>query len=809
MSDKTVEKLGLGSFTKGGTPIHNKSSANIVGSAGSAQGISDITPDLVRSTQRHIQSVYKSLGHGYNIVGGSTLPSIQLKDSSSDAVYVEAELLLELIAKQTLSITMLSPQQKISILLYLYKYNKKIGRIIDLFVNIPLSGMELKYPDKIDNPIIRDYIRDFYEDMWSDLRFQEVITKAYRDKRLFGFGAVLLSDDYSYSTFIYDDNTETMRQETILDFNNIKESMKALAKDVVQSGDDLEEVQKLIKKYVKDKNSITLDSKKAVIFRYFPNMQGDEQIKLKDSETWFERYTGLKFIKNIDPYEVINREYNSDINYYKFKLKTDTRIKASFSNVRDEQLKEVATMLQNLGYSKSYLRTFTATQKTIDLDTYPFSSTDCWVATISNGTAYSDKDKSILNRVLSQAIDLEVVAKSNRNKANRAYKSITIYNVEATGDDFHTVDNLIYQANQKEGATYITTNKSITPQEVAMDARQTVDLDAIAMKAEEDLISGLGMTDSLVGGSDSYANSYLKLELLTNEFIQERQDIARFIEEQVFKPIAIKKGLFYRNTWGKVVPVYPKVSFGRISLARNSEDFQLLLNMAENGKLPYTYILKALNFDVDEMKNLIENEQSTIFNSKVKDYLTDKILESEHFAKFVVKDKNHISKILKELNIEVSEKELDEFIITLEERVLTEEDVDTIVQKYKEEQGDGTGALSYNSEASEKTNKKQVVSKILNGDEILTKIGGADRLKSMVGADNFKKESNLLSFKFKSSKEANLVIIKNEIPNQFTVAIILDSNSENKTVYKQSVKELEEFRKIFNKVTGLSLPINF
>lgn len=801
-----VNKIGLSSFAKGGMSIYKGSENTSVGSTGSSDGISGVNADTVRSTQRHIQSVYNSLGHGYNITGGSTLPSIQLKDSSSDAVYVEAELLLELIAKQTLAITMLSPQQKISILLYLYKFNKKIGRIIDLFVNIPLSGMELRYPDKIDNIIAKDYIKDFFSEMWEDLRFQEVVTKAYRDKRLFGFGAVLLSDDYSFSTYIYDDDTEKVRQEPILDFNNIKESMRVLAKDIVQSEDGLEDVDAISKKYKKDKNSVSLDAKKAVIFRYFPNLQGDEQIKLKDSESWFEKYSGLKFIKNIDPYEAMNREFNADINYYKFKLKTDSKIKASFNGIEGVQLKAVATMLQNLGYSKSYLKAFTANEKTIDLDTYPYSSSDCWVATIANGTAYSEKDKSILNRVLSQAIDIEIVAKSNRNKANRAYKSITIYQIDATGDDFHTVDSLIHQANQKEGASYITTNKSINPSEVAMDARQTVDLEAMGARAEEDLIAGLGMTDSLVGGNDSYANSYLKLELLTSEFIQERQDIARFIEEQIFKPIAIKKGLFYRNSWGKVVPVYPKVSFGRISLARNSEDFQLLLNMANEGKLPYTYILKALNFDVEEMKTLIEGEQSTIFNSKVKDYLTDKVLENEAFAKLITKDKNHISKILKELNVEVTDEELDEYLLTLDTRVLSEDDMEGIVQKYKETEETGEGAFSNSSENDKKPTSTPISSKILDGNQIADEIGGTEGLVTMVGAYDFIKDTNSLTFKFKSSKEANLVNIKNVTPNQFSIAILKGEDSE-KAVYKQTVKELENFRNIFNKVTGLSLPI--
>lgn len=795
----------LSQFSSNTSEVYNGTQSKSVENSSLGGGLSSIDNTSIQNIRNNISKVYETLGHKFSSIqgaNGNILPNIDIKDAGSDTLYIEAELLLEMLAKQTLSVTMLSPQQKISILLYFYKYNKKIGRIIDLFVNIPLSGMELKYPDTVDNQIVKDYIKDFFNNMWNDLNFKEVLTKAYRDRKLFGFGAILVSDDYSYSTMVANKLTGNVRKETMLDFNNIKESMTSVAKDLVQSGSDLEEIESITKKYKQHKNSITLESKKSVIFRYFPDMQGDDLIKLKQDEQWFEKYVGIKFIKNLDPYISLNRDSNTDINYYKYNLPTDQNLIKTFGGIQDENtITTIAQYLQNLGYSKSYLSLFTSDKKTVSLDSYGFSSTDCWVASFENGNAYSTKDKSILNRVFSQAIDIEVVAKANRSKSNRAYKNTTIYNTEAKGDDFTLIEGLIHQANSREGSTYIVTNKSVTASDISMDARQTVDLDSIGLKAEEDLISGLGMTDSLVGGADSYANSYLKLELLTSEFIQERLDFAQFLEEQVFKPVAIKKGLFIRDTWGKIIPVYPKVTFGRISLARNSEDFSLLLSMASEGKLPYTYILKALNFDVEEMKTLLENEQSTIFNTQIKEFLSSKILENEKFGNLVLQDKNHIAKILNEMNIEISDKELEAFVDSLNDKVLTDEDVEDLVEKYNEEHPeDEVGKFSTGKQNDNTSNK------ILKAKDILEAIGGNQKLKDSVGAYNIVENDTKLSFCFKSSAEANSVKIEIISKNKYRVSLARITKDKTETKYSQVIKDLDNFKSIFKNVTGLYLP---
>ena len=100
----------------------------------------------------------EGLGRGTNNLG---ISSVQNYKADSELIYRQAEFIIEMLAKNRLTLTMLSVEQKLAIFLYLFKYHSKLGRIVELFVNIPLSGMELRYPEDVDNVIVKDYIKDF------------------------------------------------------------------------------------------------------------------------------------------------------------------------------------------------------------------------------------------------------------------------------------------------------------------------------------------------------------------------------------------------------------------------------------------------------------------------------------------------------------------------------------------------------------------------------------------------------------------------------------------------------------------------
>jgi hypothetical protein len=174
-----------------------------------------------------------------------------------------------------------------------------------------------------------------------------------------------------------------------------------------------------------------------------------------------------------------------------------------------------------------------------------------------------------------------------------------------------------------------------------MDAREQVDLQSYEEKAERDIYSSFGMPDALIGGDDSYANSFMKMEMMTNEFQTVRLTLKKFVEDLIFKPIAIKKGFVITDDWGKPSPVFPSLKFDRITIARGTEDFSLLQDLAMSNKIPWRTLIEALNFDYEEVQSELKKEKLSMMNDAVGsiydeamgDKLSAKLLESKEFTK--------------------------------------------------------------------------------------------------------------------------------------------------------------------------------
>lgn len=69
----------------------------------------------------------------------------------------------------------------------------------------------------------------------------------------------------------------------------------------------------------------------------------------------------------------------------------------------------------------------------------------------------------------------------------------------------------------------------------------------------------------------------------------------------------------------------------------------------------------------------------------------------------------------------------------------------------------------------------------MNAETTINQLGGFGKLKAMVGAHNFLKDSNWVSFKFKGSKNSNYVKITLEADDTYTVEFWKVFNMNRKT----------------------------
>jgi hypothetical protein len=175
--------------------------------------------------------------------------------------------------------------------------------------------------------------------------------------------------------------------------------------------------------------------------------------------------------------------------------------------------------------------------------------------------------------------------------------------------------------NSQEGYT-IFTNQEVNIQEVVTDAKDRIDLVEIKEDTSKDIMIGLGMPDALLSGSDTYSSSFLKVELLTNEYAKFRTDFATFVENKIFKPISMRRGFVTKDEWGEPVLVYPTIKFDRLSIARGTEDFNLLSQQVDNNRLPVTALVESLGFDAEDVKSQLREEMTSVFNPDIRQMIS-------------------------------------------------------------------------------------------------------------------------------------------------------------------------------------------
>ena len=121
--------------------------------------------------------------------------------------------------------------------------------------------------------------------------------------------------------------------------------------------------------------------------------------------------------------------------------------------------------------------------------------------------------------------------------------------------------------------------------------------------------------------------SFIKVELLSTEYVEFRNQLKSFIEDEIFKPIAIKKGFITLDQWGEPTPIIPSVRFDKFSIARGSEDMQLLRDLVSSNILPKRVILDQLGMNVEDVEQGLQREQLTYLNDKVQESMNENINE--------------------------------------------------------------------------------------------------------------------------------------------------------------------------------------
>lgn len=530
-------------------------------------------------------------------------------------IYTTAQILMEQLNTGEIQLGSLDLESKTKILYYLERYNKRVGRILDIQTRIPLSSMRLQKP-KTQYQIVSDYVFKIFNDLFNSVEFQAVLEQVVRSYWLFSYAAILIEDDYEFY------------KNEVMDENAVKYKTTELTPD------ELKKIKEIDLKYTKFPSGVSAKDRKYVINTLFQNETG---------------YRGIQKISVLPALATLDRLENNDIQYYIYKIALSPEFRETVKNTQDRLDPEraqsaecVAEELAPLGYTRAMVEAYFDVYERADsgyanqqqenkflVDTDPFSKIGMYVVCLQR-PGLTLKDNSLFNRVISDAIDLSLANTRLREKINRGFKKdilVTTGELEDQGRIDELNDALQEAAEGTEGSIVVT-NMQVNTQELDFNVNANLDLSEIIQNANQNISEAVGVPESLITDStDAYQNSFLKTVILESEMVNFRNQIKAFIEQKIFTPIAIKMGFVTEDEWGDRTVIIPEIRFNRMSLSRGSDDLVFLQEMVTNGQMSLDVVFDALGLDYEETMHKVTKEQTKIFNPAIRDAIGSAIGE--------------------------------------------------------------------------------------------------------------------------------------------------------------------------------------
>jgi len=136
------------------------------------------------------------------------------------------------------------------------------------------------------------------------------------------------------------------------------------------------------------------------------------------------------------------------------------------------------------------------------------------------------------------------------------------------------------------------------------------------------LAIGMGFSPEILIGEGLYGGNRIQLELMNITYTQYRESLSDLVENQIFKPIAILKGFYETDNYGRPRWVYPKITFSQMALRDSGDLYEMLFNMYSRGALPVSTIYEFLGVDADDARREIEADLFTVADSKFNELLS-------------------------------------------------------------------------------------------------------------------------------------------------------------------------------------------
>lgn len=185
----------------------------------------------------------------------------------------------------------------------------------------------------------------------------------------------------------------------------------------------------------------------------------------------------------------------------------------------------------------------------------------------------------------------------------------------------------------------IVTNYDVQWEQLGAENR-LIDLQRENEVIENELFAGLGVTRELLTGEGMYSGNKISIEILNTKYLLIREVLQRFVEDTLFKPVALQNGFYEDDEDGNRTWFYPKLGFTRLTIRDNQEVFDQLFQLYQKGSIPVGMVLDIFNINSEDVEDELKKDLFTVKDATYNEMLRqvyssvgDKIVESTDLVK--------------------------------------------------------------------------------------------------------------------------------------------------------------------------------
>jgi len=437
---------------------------------------------------------------------------------------------------------------------FFYNTNEIVRRAIDIHTNLPLSKIRL-VPPKGKNKKQNEYVFKFFETMCDNMRLFKSLIELTFEFNLMG-NAASFAEDSEWHEGLSDNDKATKIEKARTQEKYLKEKFDIQDKDPLYKG-----WRKLIILPPDQVRIRKLPLTDEVAVEYMP-----------DPET-------RKFLTQevLAPLDVENPQQS-----LKYSVPEDIKERVRRSGV-------------------------------IPLDTDPNTGSHVHVLTRKK-SQYEPLGISMIEPCTNTLVLLDKLRQAQTSIASRHMTPMRIVWAEELNNE--QVDNLREQVDMAlvDPDFSIIANYEVHWEEMGSQGR-LLDLTAEYETGLRRLCIGMGVTEELLTGSSTYTSGRIALEIMNTEYLLYREIIQDYVENNLFKPVARRKGFIEYDEFGNEVLLYPKLSFTRLAIRDNEQFFDAAFQLYQKGSISVDLILDILNIDPGSTREKLEKDMFTVNDS--------------------------------------------------------------------------------------------------------------------------------------------------------------------------------------------------